>query len=101
MLAVLPADHHIGDAEGLRTLIRQAHMEANTGHIVTFGIVPSRPETGYGYIETALKTDSVESSVLPVVRFVEKPDAIKASEYIESGRFLWNSGMFFFVAMSY
>ncbi|UUP16981.1 mannose-1-phosphate guanylyltransferase/mannose-6-phosphate isomerase [Nitratireductor thuwali] len=89
ILCVLPADHMIADTPALVKAVEQAAVLAGKGRIVTFGIKPTQPETGYGYIE-ADRTD--------VVRFVEKPDEATAREYIASSRFLWNSGMFCFQA---
>lgn len=88
-LLVLPADHVIKDESAFATAVTRAEMLALEGQIVTFGIIPERPETGYGYIETSHER---------VVRFVEKPDLDRAREYVSSGKFLWNSGMFCFTA---
>ncbi|MCA9539487.1 MAG: mannose-1-phosphate guanylyltransferase, partial [Myxococcales bacterium] len=101
VMAVLPADHHIGNAPGFRRLMAAAAERARAGEIVTLGIRPTRPETGYGYIrydraEALLTDDGVE--VCRVERFVEKPPREVAAEYLASGRYLWNSGMFFFTA---
>ncbi len=84
-----PADHIIGSGEKYDTAIKEAIGLAKDGSIVTFGVAPSRPETGYGYIEH----DGQE-----VLSFREKPDAETAAEFISSGNFLWNSGMFCFKA---
>lgn len=91
MLAV-PADHYIGDTAAFcRTLQRGfANLEGANG--VVFGVRPTRPETGYGYIETG--AGGSEASFLDVVRFVEKPDPDTAGAYLRSGRHFWNSGMF-------
>jgi mannose-1-phosphate guanylyltransferase/mannose-6-phosphate isomerase len=89
VLLVLPADHLIADQAAFAAAVAQATKLAGEGRLVTFGIQPEAPETGYGYIE-AKGND--------VVRFVEKPDLEKAREYVKSGRFLWNSGMFCFSA---
>lgn len=89
VMLVLPADHLILDQAAFATAVAQAEALARQGRIVTFGIRPTAPETGYGYIE-ARGSD--------VVRFVEKPSAEVARGYVESGRFLWNSGMFCFAA---
>ena len=99
VMAILPADHHIGNASKLRELMMIAQASAVAGHIVTLGIVPNRPETGYGYIEVAHSNSTEsesENQPRSVVRFVEKPDSSTAADYLESGRYLWNSGMFFF-----
>lgn len=102
VMAVLPSDHHIGDGPGFRRLIQAAAERARDGEIVTLGIQPTRPETGYGYIKLADDQPELMTSqgvaVETVDRFVEKPDADTAEQYLSSGRFLWNSGMFFFTA---
>jgi mannose-1-phosphate guanylyltransferase len=95
VLAVLPADHHVGDEPGFAAVLARAFAAAAVGdRIVTVGIVPDRPETGFGYLELGAETDGVRE----VVRFVEKPDRATATAYLASGRFLWNGGMFFAAA---
>ena len=100
-MAVFPADHHIGNPQKFGTVIKTALAAAEKEPVlVTVGITPSRPETGYGYLETAatpLSGSGVSGSipVFPVLRFCEKPDLKTAKEYIASDRFFWNSGMFF------
>lgn len=89
ILLVLAADHLIANQEAFANAVAQATTLAQQGKLVTFGIQPSAPETGFGYIEAQGNE---------VVRFVEKPSLDKAREYVESGRFLWNSGMFCFQA---
>ncbi|HET9653227.1 MAG TPA: sugar phosphate nucleotidyltransferase, partial [Usitatibacter sp.] len=89
ILLVLPADHLITDEVAFRQAVARACELATQGRLVTFGIRPQAPETGYGYIE---------ADGNKVLRFVEKPSVEKAREYVESGRFLWNSGMFCFAA---
>ena len=89
VMVVLPADHLISDTAAFGAAVAQASALAAKGRLVTFGIRPTHPETGYGYIE---------AEGHDVRRFVEKPDAAKAREYVDSGRFLWNSGMFCFTA---
>jgi mannose-1-phosphate guanylyltransferase len=95
VLAVVPSDHHITDEVQFASMLREALKSAETGSITTIGIEPSRPETGYGYIEVG---SQVEERTYRVARFVEKPDRAKAQEYLSSGNYLWNSGMFFFRA---
>jgi len=97
LLLVLPSDHVISDVEAFQKAIRAAVPHAQSGALVTFGIVPNRPETGYGYIRrgTALKGGFV------LDRFVEKPDAETAQSYLDTGEYLWNSGIFLFRADSY
>ncbi len=89
VLLILPADHMITDTAAFAHGVERAEELADQGRIVTFGIPPDRPETGFGYIET----DGGD-----VLGFVEKPDADTAADYVASGRFLWNSGMFCFSA---
>jgi mannose-1-phosphate guanylyltransferase len=96
LVMVLPSDHHIGDEARFRAALERALASAQAGVITTIGIAPSRPETGYGYIEAA--ADEIAEGLRRVVRFVEKPDRARAREYVESGRHFWNSGMFFFRA---
>lgn len=91
VMLVLAADHLIADQSAFQQAVHKATELAETGKLVTFGIHPEAPETGYGYIETEGNT---------VLRFVEKPSLEKAQEYFVSGRFLWNSGMFCFTAGS-
>lgn len=101
VMAVLPADHHIGDPDGFRRVMAAAAERAALGEIVTLGIRPTRPETGYGYIhydrsDTCLSGQGVE--ICTVNRFVEKPPRDVAERYLSDGGYLWNSGMFFFTA---
>lgn len=92
LMVVLPADHYIRDeAEFCRTIMRGREAALN-GYLVTLGIEPTRPETGYGYIEADL--ESRGSGPFPVKRFVEKPNLQRALEFLEEGSFFWNSGMF-------
>ncbi|MCK4378419.1 MAG: mannose-1-phosphate guanylyltransferase, partial [Deltaproteobacteria bacterium] len=97
-MMVFPADHYIGDLpEFIRTLELAATV-AKQGWLVTLGITPSRPETGYGYIQSGdkigLDEDIPSEMVRKVSRFVEKPDAKRAAEYLLSGDYFWNSGIF-------
>ncbi len=87
VMLVLAADHLIADQQAFQQAVLKAAELAATGKLVTFGIQPDAPETGYGYIEADGNT---------VLRFVEKPSLEKAQDYLASGRFLWNSGMFCF-----
>jgi mannose-1-phosphate guanylyltransferase len=96
-VVVLPADHFIADVENFAGTIRAAAEVAREGAIVTLGIAPTRPETGYGYIQTADNKDR-SRSYLAVERFVEKPNYETALRYLSSGNFLWNSGIFIFTA---
>ena len=99
ILWILPADHHVGDEEALKQSLELAVEAASNNYLVTFGIRPSRPETGYGYIKTG-DTLNLNNNVMKIDRFVEKPNAEKAVEFLQSGDFLWNSGMFVFQAVS-
>lgn len=91
---VLPADHVIQPAEAFRETVRTAaDVAARSGALVTFGIRPSYPATGFGYIEAGAEA-RVDSGALRVERFVEKPDLETATRFMTSGRFLWNSGVF-------
>ncbi|MNO28272.1 Alginate biosynthesis protein AlgA [compost metagenome] len=94
LLLVLPADHAIDNIEALQSAFEAGAIAANNGNIVTFGIVPNKPETGYGYIRVAEKVHTTQ----PVEAFVEKPDFETAQGYLEDGRYYWNSGMFLFKA---
>ena len=94
ILWVLPADHFMGDEQALETAFHLALKAAQSGRLVTFGIQPTRPETGYGYIRKAA-TDICEG-IYSVERFVEKPDLETAKSYLSEGTYLWNSGMFVF-----
>lgn len=96
LMLVLPADHLIADIPAFSKSVEQASTLASEGYLVTFGIEPTYPETGYGYIEAG-EGLSIEKSH-QVNRFVEKPDEKTAQEYLDSGRFFWNSGMFCFQA---
>ncbi|NIJ67767.1 mannose-1-phosphate guanylyltransferase/mannose-6-phosphate isomerase [Xanthomonas sp. 60] len=95
-LLVLPSDHVIVDEKAFHTAVHVAAEAADQGKLVTFGIRPSGPETGYGYIKAA-----GTGAVKPVDRFVEKPDLETAARYVASGEFFWNSGMFLFKASRY
>ncbi|MEI6206870.1 MAG: mannose-1-phosphate guanylyltransferase [Desulfuromonadales bacterium] len=92
IMAVLPADHFIKDEEALRNTLIEAGHAARNGYLVTLGIMPSRPETGYGYIDADM--DLRGEGPFPVRRFVEKPPLEEAMRYLEEGNYFWNSGMF-------
>lgn len=95
VVMVLPSDQHIGDPEAYRRALGVAVEQARGGSITTLGLTPTRPETGYGYIEAG---PALGAAVRAVARFVEKPDRARAEEYQRSGRHYWNSGMFVFRA---
>jgi mannose-1-phosphate guanylyltransferase len=95
VIMVLPSDHFITDEEGFREVVARAIAGARRGHMTTIGVVPTRPETGYGYIEVG---SDLDGGIHQVARFVEKPDRARAERYVQGGKHLWNAGMFFFQA---
>ena len=95
LVLVAPSDHHFSDTMALTAAIATATERARAGEIVTFGIRPDRPETGYGYIEILGNTAAIGTAV-PFSHFVEKPDLARAEELVASRRHVWNSGMFLF-----
>lgn len=98
VMLVLAADHFVQDTEAFQSCIKTALPYAESGKLVTFGIKPDRPETGYGYIQAG---SPIDESVHGVRRFVEKPDAETAQTYLKSGDYTWNSGMFMFRPSAY
>ncbi|HNC70603.1 MAG TPA: sugar phosphate nucleotidyltransferase, partial [Pseudomonadales bacterium] len=98
VLLVLPADHVIRDRAALQQAAQRAMAQAEAGHLVTFGIVPHAPETGYGYIR---RGTPIADGVFAVSHFAEKPDLATAQKYLDSGEYFWNSGMFVFRADRY
>ncbi|WP_036766294.1 mannose-1-phosphate guanylyltransferase/mannose-6-phosphate isomerase [Parvularcula oceani] len=95
LVLLLPADHHIRDAQGFWEAVNRGRAAAERGHLVTLGIAPTGPETGYGYIRRgAPLTDGVYA----VDAFVEKPDAETAERYLREGGYAWNAGIFLFRA---
>jgi mannose-1-phosphate guanylyltransferase/mannose-6-phosphate isomerase len=97
VLLILPADHVINDIGAFQAAVAEGLVAAESGKLVTFGIVPTRPETGYGYVKA--KPDG--KLAVPVKSFVEKPDLATAEEYVNGGEHFWNSGMFLFSAQTY
>ena len=99
LLLVLPADHFIPDREAFAKTVSMAVPYAHSGKLVTFGITPTSPHTGYGYIQPgqSLKSDLMMSEAYAIQTFIEKPDLTRATAYVNSG-FLWNSGMFLWKA---
>jgi mannose-1-phosphate guanylyltransferase len=95
VVMVFPADHAVTDEDAFRSTLREAVERAREGRIVTIGLEPTRPETGYGYIEVG---DALGGSAFQVARFVEKPDRARAQTFIEGKRHVWNGGMFIFRA---
>ncbi|WP_088183232.1 mannose-1-phosphate guanylyltransferase/mannose-6-phosphate isomerase [Sphingobium sp. Z007] len=100
LMLVMPSDHQIKDLPAFHQAIERAMPAAMAGRLVTFGIEPHRPETGYGYIECGAGLVDAEG-VFSVSRFAEKPDAELAATYLASGRHLWNAGIFLFKASAY
>ncbi|MDA8814858.1 mannose-1-phosphate guanylyltransferase/mannose-6-phosphate isomerase [Luminiphilus sp.] len=98
MLLVLPADHYVGKPDILCSAIKKATEAASANKLVTFGLVPSQPETGYGYIK---RGEMLFDNVAVLDQFVEKPDQETAEAYLESGEYVWNSGIFMFKASRY
>ena len=105
LLLVLPADHHVEDIPGFEQVVVRGRQLAEQGSLVTFGIVPQHPETGYGYIKKGPVIPVSQEEGLPeafqIDRFVEKPDLETAREYFRSGQYCWNSGVFLFQAERY
>ncbi|NIQ03986.1 MAG: mannose-1-phosphate guanylyltransferase/mannose-6-phosphate isomerase, partial [Nitrospinaceae bacterium] len=93
VMAVFPADHVIPDEDRFLRILRRAEQAAAAGFLVTLGIRPTRPETGYGYIRKGVPIDGLEET-FRVRQFVEKPDASTARTYLEEGDYFWNGGMF-------
>ena len=98
VLLVLPADHLIQNVDAFVAAVSKAVPLASQGRLMTFGVVPSSPETGYGYIKCGAALDA---DLYDLERFVEKPDAATAQAYLDSGNYLWNSGMFLLRAATY
>ena len=99
MMLVLPSDHVVPDAVQFQDTVKIGLTAAALGDLVTFGITPDRPETGYGYLEMEGKRDAAKPVKLK--RFVEKPDLDTAQQMIDSGNFLWNAGIFLFKASDF
>lgn len=95
LMLVSPTDHVIPDTDAFRQAVTRGAELARNGQIVTFGIVPDRPETGYGYLELE---SPAGADPAPLLRFVEKPDKATAEQMLQTGRYLWNAGIFLFSA---
>lgn len=98
ILLVLSADHMIKNVAAFHAAVTDAIQAANQGHLATFGVNPTRPETGYGYIKAKIESSSGASKFYPVEQFVEKPNLSTAEKYLAEGCYYWNSGMFVFQA---
>lgn len=100
VLLILPADHHIQLTAEFRRVIESGHAYARAGRLITFGIVPDKPETGYGYIKMGdpLPSAGGGATAVRIAAFVEKPDLATARRYVASKAYCWNSGMFMFRA---
>ncbi|MCC7463302.1 MAG: mannose-1-phosphate guanylyltransferase/mannose-6-phosphate isomerase [Gammaproteobacteria bacterium] len=97
LLLVLPADHVIRDVSAFQAAVRAAAAAARAGHLVSFGVVPRGPETGYGYI----RRGAAAGGAFQIAEFVEKPDRARAQRFLAGGDYYWNSGMFLFRAHRY
>jgi len=100
LILLMPSDHVVGNVKAFHAAVQVAAAAARTGALVTFGIKPATPETGYGYIKGAAPLDGVPGA-FTVERFVEKPDRPAAQTYLESGGYYWNGGMFLFSAKTF
>lgn len=100
LLLILPADHVIQDQAAFHQAVGKAAVAARAGHLVTFGIVPTRPETGFGYIQGGTALADLESA-FQVARFIEKPPLTEAEKFVADGSYYWNSGMFLFSAKTF
>jgi len=97
ILLALPADQYLGQPEVFHEVVKEAQSLANEGYFITFGVPPLLPETGFGYIKTEPMSGNFNNgqiNVMRVAKFVEKPDLLTAKKYLDSGEYLWNSGMF-------
>lgn len=101
VVIVLPSDHVIADVAAFQKGVMAAVKEAENGSLVTFGIVPTFPATGYGYVKSGAPSESGAEQVYNLEKFVEKPCLEKAQEYLDSGEYSWNSGMFVFKASTF
>lgn len=96
VLLAMPADHAIRDGQGFRRAVTDGYVLAREGAVITFGIVPDKPETGYGYIRRGdpFPAPGIADDAHVLAGFVEKPDAVTAVAYLDGGDYLWNSGIF-------
>lgn len=96
IMLVAPSDHVFPNPEAFRRAAEDGLTAAKQGKIVTFGITPTHPDTGYGYLELGASVPTDGSATVDLLRFVEKPDAVRAQEMLNAGNFLWNAGIFLF-----
>ncbi len=96
LMLVAPSDHAIPDSEAFRAMVARGTEAAREGQLITFGVVPDRAETGYGYLELSRVPGEGEDGFIPLSKFVEKPDAENAARMMASGQHLWNAGLFLF-----
>lgn len=104
LILVMPSDHIIQDEKGFIANIKNAISAANDGYLVTFGIVPNKPETGYGYIKKSSELEEFSTNfngIFRVEKFIEKPQKEVAEEFLKTGEYLWNSGIFLFKSSVY
>lgn len=101
VVIVLPSDHSIANIDAFKNALNLAIQEADKGSLVTFGIVPTFPATGYGYVKGSKDSSSIDGSVQYLEKFVEKPDSETAKKFLESGEYSWNSGIFVFKAKTF
>ena len=97
ILVILPADHLIKDVPAFQSALALAVDKAKQNHVVAFGVVPTHPETGYGYVRSEALADASGAAIkagAPILEFVEKPNLEKAQKYLAEGNYTWNSGMF-------
>ncbi|MEM8824919.1 MAG: mannose-1-phosphate guanylyltransferase/mannose-6-phosphate isomerase, partial [Pseudomonadota bacterium] len=94
VMVIAPSDHVIDDLEAFLAALRMGAETANDGSLVTFGVTPDRPETGYGYLELA--ATATDGAAVPLKSFREKPDQPTAEAFLQSGHYLWNAGIFMF-----
>jgi mannose-1-phosphate guanylyltransferase / mannose-6-phosphate isomerase len=100
LMLVLPSDQLVRDGDGFRACVAAAQATARAGAIITFGIEPDRPDTGFGYLELSDPGASTATHPQPLLRFVEKPDSATATAMLATGRYLWNAGIFLFSVAS-
>lgn len=98
LMLVAPSDHVLPNEAAFHAALEAARPRAQAGDLVTFGITPTKPETGYGYLELEAGADPKAATPQPLARFVEKPDTVRATQMLAAGNFLWNAGIFFFSA---